>query len=57
LSWLLQIAAAIIAIFGFDGYAFPDKHIQPCRFCSYSSGGSVFAWTSKKVWLQSRLIR
>ena len=39
----------IIAIFGFDGYAFPAEHVSPCQFCSYSSGGQVFAWTEKKV--------
>jgi len=45
---LAQIASAVIAAIGFNGYAFPHDNVANCRMCHYSNGGTVFAF-SKKV--------
>ena len=43
----LQIGSTAIAAFGFNGYAPPYDNLGNCKFCRYSTGGSVFAFAGK----------
>lgn len=43
----VQVASTIIAAIGFNGYAFPPDNIPNCKFCRYSTGGEVFAFSNK----------
>lgn len=39
--FLAQMAALLIAAFGFDGYAIPAFKVPNCQFCRYSGGDKV----------------
>ena len=47
-SWL-QLAATIIALFGFNGFDNPRAFVKPCIFCRLSGGGRHPFFSAKKA--------
>ena len=45
----LQLAATLIACFGFNGYDNPRAFVKPCIFCRLSSGGRSPFFSAKKA--------
>ncbi|PRW57643.1 plasma-membrane proton-efflux P-type ATPase isoform B [Chlorella sorokiniana] len=45
--FLAQTASTLIAIFGFNGYEEPRDDVNPCQYCTLSSGGDHPFWSNK----------
>lgn len=56
INWTVQVASTVIAVFGFNGYDYPDKphnsSFDKCEFCRYAyktTPGGYPKFFSRKV--------